>query len=144
MRENQLSHRVVLFVYFCCMYVVVWHANDGMHTNTWMDGWMMGLVVNVNWTRMYLLLIGTERCCDVAAVGGCVVVCARVCVVAMVVLVILPTLVRCTVWWVCGCGCPFGLQDVRVVDRLMYSKPFYFWHYTQCNSFNWLIRELIS
>ena len=29
---------------------------------------------------MYLLLIGTERCCDVAAVGGCVVVCACVCV----------------------------------------------------------------
>ena len=28
---------------------------------------------------MYLLLIGTERCCDVAAVGGCVVVCACVC-----------------------------------------------------------------
>ena len=25
---------------------------------------------------------------------------------------------------VCGCGCPFGRQDVRVVDRLMYSKPF--------------------
>ena len=29
---------------------------------------------------MYLLLIGTERCCDVATVGGCVVGCARVCV----------------------------------------------------------------
>ena len=27
---------------------------------------------------------------------------------------------------VCGCGCPFGRQAVRVVDRLMYSKPFYF------------------
>ena len=27
---------------------------------------------------------------------------------------------------VCGCGCPFGRQGVRVVDRLMYSKPFYF------------------
>ena len=27
---------------------------------------------------------------------------------------------------VCGCGCPFGRQNVRVVDRLMYSKPFYF------------------
>ena len=26
---------------------------------------------------------------------------------------------------VCGCGCPFGRQIVRVVDRLMYSKPFY-------------------
>ena len=45
-----------------------------------MDGWMDGWVaVNVNVTRMYLLLIGTERCCDVAAVGGCVVVCACVC-----------------------------------------------------------------
>ena len=36
---------------------------------------------------------------------------------------------------VCGCGCPFGRQGVRVVDRLMYSKPFIF-DYTQCNSFN--------
>ena len=27
---------------------------------------------------------------------------------------------------VCGCGCPFGRQWVRVVDRLMYSKLFYF------------------
>ena len=27
---------------------------------------------------------------------------------------------------VCGCGCPFGRQLVRVVDRLMYSKPFIF------------------
>ena len=45
-----------------------------------MDGWMDGWVaVNVNVTRMYLLLIGTERCCDVAAVGGCVIVCACVC-----------------------------------------------------------------
>ena len=51
---------------------------------------------------MYLSLIGTERCCDVAGGGGgggtvvdCMVFCARarVCVVAMVVLVILPTLV---------------------------------------------------
>ena len=25
---------------------------------------------------------------------------------------------------VCGCGRPFGRQGVRVVDRLMYSKPF--------------------
>ena len=37
---------------------------------------------------------------------------------------------------VCGCGCPFGRQGVRVVDRLMYSKPFYFLDYTQCNSFS--------
>ena len=72
--------------------------NKYKYVDGWMDGWMDGWVaVNVNVTRMYLLLIGTERCCDVAAVGGCVVVCACVCVVAMVVLVILPTLVRCTV-----------------------------------------------
>ena len=24
------------------MYVVVWHANDGININTWMDGWMDG------------------------------------------------------------------------------------------------------
>ena len=27
------------------MYVVVWHANDGININTWMDGWMAGWVV---------------------------------------------------------------------------------------------------
>ena len=93
------------------MYVVVWHANDAININTWMDGrmdgcmdgWMGGCECKLN-PRMYLLLIGTERCCDVGAVGVCG--CERVCVVAMVVLVmlvmlailvILPTLVRCTV-----------------------------------------------
>ena len=59
-----------------------------------MDGWMDGCECKLN-ARMYLLLIGTERCCDVGAVG--VWLCAWVCVVAMVVLVMLPTLVRCTV-----------------------------------------------
>ena len=75
---------------------------------------------------MYLLLIGTERCCDVAAVGGCVVVCACVCGGDGCVG---DTTNACTMYrvmGVCGCGCPFGRQYVRVVDRLMYSKPFYF------------------
>ena len=77
---------------------------------------------------MYLLLIGTERCCYVAAVGGCVVVCACVCVCGGDGCVG-DTTNACTMYrvmGVCGCGCPFGRQNVRVVDRLMYSKPFYF------------------
>ena len=77
---------------------------------------------------MYLLLIGTERCCDVAAVGGCVVVRARSCVCGGDGCVG-DTTNACTMYrvmGVCGCGCPFGRQYVRVVDRLMYSKPFYF------------------
>ena len=76
MRENQLSHRVVLFVYFCCMYVVVWHANDGMHTNTWMDGWLddgAGCECKLN-ANVFVVDWNGERCCDVAAVGVCVCV----------------------------------------------------------------------
>ena len=29
----------MLFV--CIMYVVVWHANDEININTWMDGWVV-------------------------------------------------------------------------------------------------------
>ena len=29
-------------MFFFCMYVVVWHANDGININTWMDGWLAG------------------------------------------------------------------------------------------------------
>ena len=43
----------------------------------WMEGWRDGCECKLN-ARIYLLLIGTERCCDVAAVG--VWFCARVCV----------------------------------------------------------------
>ena len=74
---------------------------------------------------MYLLLIGTERCCDVAAAGGVVGVwLCDGCVGDTG-----DTTNACTMYrvmGVCGCGCPFGRQYVRVVDRLMYSKPFYF------------------
>ena len=92
---------------------------------------------------MYLLLIGTERCCDVvmmlllvvlSSVCGFVRVCVRVCVCGGDGCVgdtgdTGDTTNACTMYrvmGVCGCGCPFGRQDVRVVDRLMYSKPFYF------------------
>ena len=68
--------------------------NKYKYVDGWMDGCMGVCECKLN-ARMYLLLIGTERCCDVGAVG--VWLCVRVCVVAMVVLVILPTLVRCTV-----------------------------------------------
>ena len=75
---------------------------------------------------MYLLLIGTERCCDVGAVGVWLCVCVCVCGGDGCVG---DTTNACTMYrvmGVCGCGCPFGRQLVRVVDRLMYSKPFYF------------------
>ena len=86
---------------------------------------------------MYLLLIGTERCCDVVMMLLLVVVlssvcgCARVCVCGGDGCVgdTGDTTNACTMYrvmGVCGCGCPFGRQIVRVVDRLMYSKPFYF------------------
>ena len=88
---------------------------------------------------MYLLLIGTERCCDVvmlllvvlSSVCGCAR--ARACVggdgCAGDTGDTCDTTNACTMYrvmGVCGCGCPFGRQDVRVVDRLMYSKPFYY------------------
>ena len=89
---------------------------------------------------MYLLLIGTERCCDVvmmlllvvlSSVCGCVR--ARACVCGGDGCVgdagdtcdTGDTTNACTMYrvmGVCGCGCPFGRQGVRVVDRLMYSK----------------------
>ena len=33
---------VLFYVFVCIMYVVVWHANDGININTWMDGWRAG------------------------------------------------------------------------------------------------------
>ena len=90
---------------------------------------------------MYLLLIGTDRCyCDVVML--LVVVLSSVCGCAGAHVYVCggdgcvgdagntgDTTNACTMYrvmGVCGCGCPFGRQDVRVVDRLMYSKPFYF------------------
>ena len=33
---------VLFYVFVCIMYVVVWHANDGININTWMAGWLYG------------------------------------------------------------------------------------------------------
>ena len=69
---------------------------------------------------MCLLLIGTgndvvmlllSMCVCVCGGDGCVGDTTNAC-----------TMYRVLVVWCCGC--PFGRQGVRVVDRLMYSKPF--------------------
>ena len=68
---------------------------------------------------MYLLMIGTGN--DVVMLLLSVCVCGGDGCVG-------DTTNACTMYrvmGVCGCGCPFGRQCVRVVDRLMYSKPFY-------------------
>ena len=33
---------LLFYVFVVIMYVVVWHANDGINVNTWMDGWVGG------------------------------------------------------------------------------------------------------
>ena len=62
---------------------------------------------------MLLLSAGVRLCARVCVCGGdgCVGDTTNAC-----------TMYRVLVVWCCGC--PFGRQFVRVVDRLMYSKPF--------------------
>ena len=76
---------------------------------------------------MYLLLIGTERCCDVAAVGvcGCACVCGGDGCVG-------DTTNACTMYRVMGVRLAGSMYVL--LDQLMYCKPFIL--YTQCNSFN--------
>ena len=84
----------VVFSCFCMwLYVVVWHANDPNEyayvcilTRGRLGGCMGGCECKLNANVLVVDWNGTERCCDVAAVG----VGVRV---AMVVMVILPTLV---------------------------------------------------
>ena len=67
------------------MYVVVWHANDGININTWLAGWLTGcmggcecklnanvFVVGLERNDVVMLLLSVCGCACVCGGDGCV------------------------------------------------------------------------